>query len=84
MLLKKNDAHVTQQIIILMEAVLSQNYFMFQNKTHQPEKGVLKGSPISSTIVEIILQHLENVHIKQLFDTKIYQEFSKQDVSTIY
>jgi len=73
MLLKKNDAHVTQQIIILIEAVLSQNYFMFQNKIHQPEKGVSMGSPISSTIAEIVLQHLENVHIKQLLDTKIYQ-----------
>ena len=73
MLLKKNDAHVTQQIIILIEAVLSQNYFMFQNKIHQPEKGVSMGSPVSSTIAEIVLQHLENVHIKQLLDTKIYQ-----------
>ena len=73
MLLKKNDAHVTQQIIILIEAVLSQNYFMFQNKIHQPEKGVSMGSPISSTIAQIVLQHLENVHIKQLLDTKVYQ-----------
>jgi len=73
MLLKKNDAHVTQQIIILIEAVLSQNYFMFQNKIHQPEKGVSMGSPVSSTIAEIVLQHLENIHIKQLLDTKIYQ-----------
>jgi hypothetical protein len=29
MLLKNNDAHVTQQIITLVEAVLSLNYFMF-------------------------------------------------------
>jgi len=56
-----------------MEAVLSQNYFMFQNKLYQPEKGVSMDSTISSTIAEIVLQHLENVHIKQLLDTKIYQ-----------
>ena len=56
-----------------MEAVLSQNYFMIQNKVHQPEKGVSMGPPISSTIAETVLQHLENVHIKQLLDTKIYQ-----------
>jgi len=73
MLLKNDDAHVTQQIITLMEAVLSQNYFMFQNKLYQPEKGVSMDSTISSTIAEIVLQHLENVHIKQLLDTKIYQ-----------
>jgi hypothetical protein len=73
MLLKNNDAHVTQQIIILIEAVLSQNYFMFQNKIHQPERRVSMGSPISSTIAEIILQYLENVHIKQLIETNIHQ-----------
>jgi hypothetical protein len=56
-----------------MEAVVSQNYFMFQNKLYQPEKGVSMGSLISSTIAEIVLQRLENVHTKQLLDTKIYQ-----------
>jgi len=53
-----------------MEAVLSQNYFMFQNQIYQPEKEVSMGSPISSTIAEIFLQHLENTHIKQLLNTK--------------
>ena len=56
-----------------MEAVLSQNYFMFQNKIYQLEKGVSMSSSISSTIAEIVLQHQENVHIKQLLDTIIYQ-----------
>jgi hypothetical protein len=69
-LLKSNDAQITQQIIILMKLILSQNYFTFQNKIHQPEKGVFMGSPISSTIAEIFLQHLEDIHIKQLLDTK--------------
>jgi len=46
-----------------MEAVVSQNYFMFQNKIYQPEKGVTMGSPISSSIAETVLQHLENIHI---------------------
>jgi len=31
------------------------------------------GPPISGTIAEIVLQHQENVHIKQLLDTIIYQ-----------
>jgi hypothetical protein len=73
MLLRRTNAHVTQKIITLLEAVLSQNYFMFQNKIYQPEKGVSMGPPISSTMAEIVLQHLENVHIKQLLDTIIYQ-----------
>ena len=70
MLLKNNDAHITQQIITLMETVLSQNYFMFHNQIYQPDKQVSMGSPISSTTAEISLQHLESTHIKQLLDTK--------------
>ena len=37
---------------------------------HQPEKGVSMGSPVSNTIAEIFLQYLENMHLKQLLDTK--------------
>ena len=69
MLPKSNDAQITQQIIILMKLILSQNYFTFQNKIYQPEKGVSTSSPISSTIAKIFL-HLEDIHIKQLLDTK--------------
>jgi len=39
-LLKHNDAKVTKQIITLMEVILQQNYFSFQNNLYQPEKGV--------------------------------------------
>jgi len=53
-----------------MEIILSQNYFTFQNKIYQPEKGVSMGSPILSTIAEIFLQLLEDILIKQLLDTK--------------
>jgi hypothetical protein len=50
--------------------MLSQNYFTYQNKIYQPEKGISMGSPISSLIVEIVLQYYEDTHIKQLLDTK--------------
>jgi len=36
----------------------------------QPEKGISMGSPISNTIAEIFIQHLENKHLKQQLDTK--------------
>jgi len=69
-LLKHNDAKVTKQIITLMEVILQQNYFSFQNNLYQPEKGVSIWFPISSTVAEIFLQHIENTHLKQLLDTK--------------
>jgi hypothetical protein len=53
-----------------MKLIISQNYFTFQKKIYQPDKGVSMGSPIFSTIAKIFLQHLEDIHIKQLLDTK--------------
>jgi hypothetical protein len=40
---------------ILLKEVLSQNYFAFQQKIYQPERGIAMGSPISSIIAEKIL-----------------------------
>ena len=53
-----------------MKLVLLQNYFILQNKIYQSKKGLSMGSPISSTIAEIFVQHFEDIHIKQLLDTK--------------
>jgi hypothetical protein len=38
MLNKENSAQITTQIITLLEAILKQNYFEFQNNIYQPEK----------------------------------------------
>jgi len=84
--LKNNDTQTTQQIIILMRIVLSQNYFTFRNKIYQLEKGVSMGSPISSTIAEIFLHYIEDMHIKQLFDAKIIVFYTRHvdDIVIIY
>jgi hypothetical protein len=39
LLLTNNNPNVTQQIIELLRFILSQNYFTFQNKIYQPQKG---------------------------------------------
>jgi hypothetical protein len=65
--------------------MLDQNYFSFQDQLYQPEKGVAMGSPISGTIAEIFLQHLENIHIKHL-DTKNIVFYSRyvDDILIMY
>jgi hypothetical protein len=70
MLNKVNSAQITTQIITLLEVILKQNYFEFQKNIYQPEKGVSMGSPVSGTMAEIFLQHIEKTHIKHLLDTK--------------
>jgi hypothetical protein len=54
----------------LTEVVLTQNYFTFQNKIYQPEKGISMGSPISGITAEIFLQHFEDKYVKHFLDSK--------------
>jgi hypothetical protein len=58
------------QILELMKVVLSQNYFTFADNIYQPQKGVAKGSPISSITAEIFLQYYENLFLKHLFESQ--------------
>jgi len=44
-LLKNNDRQTTNQITTLLEIILGQNYFSFQDQLYQPEKGVAMGVP---------------------------------------
>jgi hypothetical protein len=86
LLLKHNDTQVTKQIITLLEVILQQNYCSFQNILYQPEKGVSMGSPISNTIAEIFLQHIEDTYLKQLLDTKNIIPYTRyvDDILRIY
>jgi hypothetical protein len=86
LLLKNNNPNVTQQIIELLRLILSQNYFTFQNKIFQPQKGISMGSPISSITAEIFLQYLEEQYIKQLLDSRniIFYTRYVDDILIIY
>ena len=65
------NIQITYQILSLLKVILPQNYLMFQQKIYQPAQGITMGSPISSIIAEIFLQHYEDANIKQLLDMKI-------------
>jgi hypothetical protein len=69
-LLKHNEPEIRTQICTLLTVVLQQNYFIFQEQIYQPDKGIAMGSPISGTIAEIFLQHLEHIYITPLIETK--------------
>jgi len=66
-----NDKKTTHQIVTLLNTILRQNYFSFHGQIYQPDKGVAMGLPISGTMAELFLQHLENSIIKHLTDTRI-------------
>ena len=68
-LFKHNDRTFTDKFCSLLETILNQNYFTYQNQIYRPTKGVAMGSSISGLTAEILLQSLERTHVKPLLDT---------------
>jgi hypothetical protein len=52
-----NDSIITEQILNLLETILKQKYFQYNNQYNQHSNGIAMGSPISSTLAEIYLQY---------------------------
>ena len=67
---RQNNKLITGQMIQLIETILQQNYFKFENTFYQPTHGLSMGSPLSGTIAEIFLQHFEQSHLKHLLENK--------------
>jgi hypothetical protein len=67
---KHNSTPTTNQIITLLETILRQNHFVLQEQIYHPDKGVAMGSPISGTIAEIFIQHLEDTYNRHLMESK--------------
>ena len=84
--LLKHDPEIITQICRLLETILQQNYFIFQEQIYQPDKGIVMGSPTSGTIAEIFLQHLEHIHIRPLIDSKqiLFYTHYTDDILIIY
>jgi len=76
----------TDKICNLIEAMLNQNYFTYQNQVSRPTKEVAMCFPISGIIAEIFLQSLERTHFKPLLDKKhiIFYTRYIDDILIIY
>jgi hypothetical protein len=84
---KHNNVNtITEQTLYLLKVILKQNYFQYNKHFFQPEKGIVMGSPISSTIAEICLQFLEEIYIKQWLESKeiIYYKRHVDDIFNIF
>ena len=56
----------SKQIISLLQNSLQQNYFTFDGKFYLQPDGLPMGSPLSSILSEIFLQHIENSYIEDI------------------
>jgi hypothetical protein len=61
---------IIQQTILLIETVLTQNYFQYNNLYYKPHTGIAMVSPLSSTMTETYLQYFEELLIKQWLESK--------------
>ena len=83
-LLIEND--IIQQTIGLLNTALKQNYFSFNSEFFQQIDGLPMGSPLSSLLADIFLQHLETTHIQRLKDKHniLYYGRFVDDIIIIY
>jgi hypothetical protein len=70
--LNKHDSSnaITEQALHFLKVILKPNYFQYNNKFFQPEKGIVMASPISSTMAEIYPQFFEEIYIKQWLESR--------------
>jgi len=65
----ENDKETTKQIIRIIQSIIEQNYFQYNDIYYQPNKGVAMGSPISGLIAEAYLQQIEGKYNKHWLNT---------------
>ena len=65
---------------------MKQNYFQYNERFLQPDKGISMGSPISSTMAEIYLKYIEETYVKQWLESKeiLYYKRYDEDILIIY
>ena len=59
---KKLEKEYTTQLIKIIETIMNQNYFQFNNKLYKQKEGIRMDSPTSGIMSEIFLQNMENEH----------------------
>ena len=65
---------------------MKQNYFQYNGRFLQPDEGIAMGSPISSRMVEVYLQYIEETYVKQWLENKeiVYYKRYIDDILIIY
>jgi len=75
-----------EQIIPILENILQQNYFQYNNLYYRLTKVVVMGSPLSGTLAELFLQYLEKFYIKHWINSREIYFYTRyvDDILVIY
>jgi len=81
-----NDNELIKQTLCMLEIIMKQNYFQYNERLFQPEKGIAMSSPISSITAEVYLQYIGETYVKQWLDSKeiTYYKRYVDDILIIY
>jgi len=59
----KIDERKITQIMNILQTITGQNYFQFNNKYYKQTNGLPMGNPLSGTLAEVFINHLEQNYI---------------------
>jgi hypothetical protein len=81
-----NEKKIIEQTLHILNTILKQNYFLYDEQIFQPTKGIATGSPISSIMAEVYLQYFEHMYLMQRLDSReiIYYKRYVDDILLLY
>ena len=59
----KLNTQAIDELLNLLEVILKQNYFEFNDRFYSQRDGLAMGSPLSGLLADIYLNHYENTHL---------------------
>jgi len=86
--LDKNNTSkkVKEQFKRHLKIIIEQNLFQYNDQFFKPKNGIAMGSPVSGTLAEIYLQHIEELYIRHWIESKaiIYCKRYVDDIIIIF
>ena len=71
---------LNKQTLHLLEMIMKQYYFHYNEWFLQPDKAISVGSDISSTMAEVNVQYIEETYVKQWLESKEILYYKRYDV----
>ena len=75
--LKGKSKGEINEMTAILNSIMLQNYFTYNDAIYKPQEGVAMGSPLSGTLAELYLQKLEKLHIKHSLETGVLKYYSR-------
>ena len=81
-----HDNELIKQVLYILEIIMKQDYFQYNGRFLQLDKGIAMGSPISSTMAQVYIKYIEETYVKQWLESKeiVYCKRYRDDILILY